>query len=495
MLSRVLGLTRDIVFASYFGTGGAQDAFVVAFKIPNFLRRLFAEGAFNQAFIPVLSEYRHSEGDDSVRKLVAAVQIYLGGIVGLMTVVAVLAAPVLAWVFAPGYHDDGNKLILVADFLRLTFPYLWFISLTALGSSVLNSYGRFAAPALAPVILNICLIGSAIGLSSYFEVRQTALAIGVLMAGLLQWLFLMPSLLKTGVWSLFTWNRAHPGVKKILVLMLPAMFGVSVSQINLLIDTILASLLEDGSISWLYYSDRLIELPLGVIGIAIATVLLPRLSALHAQSDSHQFEKTLAWAIRVVLIIGLPAMVALAILPDVLLTFLFQYKEFTSADVDKSAMSLAAYALGLPAFMLIKILAPAFFSRQDTKTPVKIGIQAMIWNMVFNLMLIMPLAHVGLALATSMSAWLNAGLLAWYLRREAMLPNKAMILPSIIRTGFASLTMAVVLLFMLQAPLFSMPGDILGRGLVVLMLVLAGVITYTLSLFVFGLRVNDVKHP
>lgn len=495
MLSRVLGLIRDQVFAAYFGAGGAQDAFLVAFKIPNFLRRLFAEGAFNQAFIPVLTEYRQAEGDDSVARLVSAVQIYLGAIVGLITILAIAGAPVLAWLFAPGFHDDGTKLVLVSDFLRLTFPYLWFISLTALSTSVLNSYGRFAAPALTPVILNICLISSAIFLTPLFDIPQSGLAAGVLIAGMLQWLFLWPALLKTGVWKPLSSNRQHPGVKKIFVLMLPGMFGVSVSQINLLLDTVLASLLADGSVSWLYYSDRLTELPLGVIGIAIATVLLPRLSSLHVDSDHGRFEKTLAWAIRIVLLIGLPAMVALLILPEVLLTLLFQYDQFTVQDVAKSAQSLAAYAIGLPAFMLIKILAPAFFSRQDTKTPVKIGIRAMVWNMVFNLLLIIPLAHAGLALATSLSAWLNALMLARQLKKEDHFPAANLWLPSITRTSIASIAMAVILLALLQLSWMQMPGEILGRIGVVASLIVAGAVSYLITLVVAGVRPAELRHP
>ena len=495
MASRVLGLVRDMVFAAYFGTGGAQDAFVAAFKIPNFLRRLFAEGAFNQAFIPVLTEVRQAEGDASVRTLVTAVQIHLAALVGLVTLIAVLASPILAWVFAPGFHTDPAKLGLVADFLKLTFPYLWFISLTALASSVLNSYGQFAAPALTPIILNLCLIGSALFLAPQFEVGQTGLALGVLIAGLLQWLFLWPALLKTGVWSPLSWTTTHPGVKKILILMVPALFGVSVSQINLLLDTVLASFLEDGSISWLYYSDRLTELPLGVIGIAIATVLLPRLATLHAGRDALLFDRTLAWAIRLVLLIGLPAMVALVLLPSELLTLLFQYKNFSSLDVERSALSLAAYALGLPAFMLIKILAPAFFARQNTRTPVRIGIQAMVWNMVFNLMLILPLAHAGLALATSMSAWLNAGLLAWHLRQEGRFPQWPMLGPTILRALVASAVMAALLWAMTRSAELAMPDDILGRAEVVALLVVAGLVSYSLTLLLVGVRPKDIKHP
>jgi putative peptidoglycan lipid II flippase len=322
------------------------------------------------------------------------------------------------------------------------------------------------------------------------------LAWGVFAAGVLQWVFLWPSLVKTGVWSLFSWELHHPGVKKILLLMLPGLFGVSVSQINLLLDTMLATLLpNDGSVGWLYFSDRLTELPLGIIGIAIATVLLPRLSALHSESDHDMFERTLAWAIRIVLLIGLPAMVALVVLPEPLLVLLFNNGEFTSEDVRQASYSLMAYAAGLPAFMLIKILAPAFFSRQNTKTPVKIGIQAMVWNMVFNLLLIVPLAHVGLAAATSLSAWLNASLLAWHLHKDSHLPRMSSLLPTISRTVIASLIMGGLLWYLRELPALMMPDDIFGRIWVVSVLVVSGLVIYAASVLAVGVRIRDLKHP
>ncbi|PTY38115.1 murein biosynthesis integral membrane protein MurJ [Saccharospirillum sp. MSK14-1] len=463
MVSRVLGMTRDVVFAVLFGAGGAMDAFFVAFKVPNFLRRLFAEGAFNQAFIPVLSQIRQEEGDAGVRRLVAATQVALGSVVGLITLIAMVAAPAVAWLFAPGFHDDGVKLAQTADFLRLTFPYLWFISLTALGQSVLNTYNRFAAPAITPVILNLCLIGAAFWLTPQFDVPMTGLAIGVLIAGLLQWLWLWPSLIRLGVWQPLDWRARHAGVKRIAVLMVPALFGVSVSQINLLLDTVLASLLVDGSVGWLYYSDRLSELPLGVIGIAIGTVLLPRLSSQSSAEDPDAFKRTLGWALSLVLTVGLPAMAALVVLAEPLLTALFQYQAFTPYDVSRSAASLMAYAVGLPAFMLIKILAPAFFARQDTRTPVRIAIWAMSLNMVFNLLLIIPLAHVGLALATALSSWVNAGMLAWTLSRERRLPALALWWPAAVRALFASAVMALALLGLMQLEWMALPADIPGR--------------------------------
>ncbi|GGX55202.1 putative lipid II flippase MurJ [Saccharospirillum salsuginis] len=495
MASRVLGMVRDAVFAILFGAGGAMDAFFVAFKIPNFLRRLFAEGAFNQAFVPVLSQVRQEEGEAGVRRLIAATQVALGAVVGVLTVVAMLASPLVAWVFAPGFHDDGVKLSQTADFLRLTFPYLWFISLTALGQSVLNTFGRFAAPALTPVILNLCLIGSAFWLTPRFDVPMTGLALGVLLAGLLQWLWLWPSLLKLGVWQPWRLGERHEGVKRIGVLMVPALFGVSVSQINLLLDTVLASLLQDGSVGWLYYSDRLSELPLGVIGIAIGTVLLPRLSEQARHADPKDFQRTLGWALRLVLLVGIPAMAALIVLAQPLLSTLFQYRAFTETDVLFSSRSLMAYALGLPAFMLIKILAPGFFSRQDTKTPVKIGIWAMVLNMAFNLILIWPLAHVGLALATSLSAWFNAGLLAWTLRRRGDFPARSLWLASALKSLLAASLMALALLWLMAWPALAFPDDVLGRVWRLAVLVLAGLAVFTVIALAAGIRPGQLKSP
>ncbi len=408
LLSRILGLVRDVVIARYFGASAGADAFFIAFKIPNFLRRLFAEGAFSQAFVPVLSEYKTKTSHEDVRGLIASVAGVLGLVLLVITLVAMLCAPGLTFVFAPGFHGEPEKFALASDMLRITFPYLLLISLTAFAGAILNSFGSFAVPAFTPVFLNLAMIFAAIFMSPLFAEPVMALAWGVVIAGLLQALFQVPFLLRRNLLPRPRLDYRHEGVRRILTLMVPALFGVSVSQINLLLDTVLASFLQTGSVSWLYYSDRLAELPLGVFGIAIATVLLPALSRRHAEQSTTEFSATLDWAMRAVLLIGVPAALALLTLAEPLLITLFYYGEMTVFDVEMSAGSLRAYSLGLMAFMLIKVLAPGYFSRQDTKTPVKIGIRAMIANMGFNLLLIFPLAHVGLALATSLSAWLNA---------------------------------------------------------------------------------------
>ncbi|WP_442907071.1 murein biosynthesis integral membrane protein MurJ [Billgrantia diversa] len=421
MLSRVMGLLRDVVVATLFGAGSGADAFFVAFKIPNFMRRLFAEGAFNQAFVPVLSEYATRGSKREVRELLDAVAGSLTAVLALITALAMLAAPWLVWLFAPGFGRDPAKLALTADMLRLTFPYLLLVSLTAFAGSVLNTWNRFAVPAFTPVLLNLSLIGAALLLTPLMSEPAMALAWGVLIAGVAQLAFQVPFLTRLGLMPRPWPNFAHSGVKRILVLMAPALFGVSVSQINLLLDTVLASLLAPGSVSWLYYSDRLVELPLGVFGIAIGTVILPALSKRHAEQAGQHFAAMLDWAVRAVLLLGLPAALALAILAEPLLISLFHYGAMTEHDIAMAAMSLRAYSFGLVAFMLIKVLAPGFFARQNTKTPVKVGIIAMVANMVFNLILIWPLAHAGLALATALSAFLNAGLLGWLLHKQGVL--------------------------------------------------------------------------
>ncbi len=469
MTSRVLGLVRDVVMAALLGATNAADAFYVAFKIPNFFRRLFAEGAFAQAFVPVLAEYKEQGGLAAVQELVNRVVAVLGVSLLVLCSLAWLAAPGIAWVFASGFHQYPDKLALTSELIRLTFPYLGFISLTAFAGGILNTYGRYAVPALTPLLLNLSLIGAAFWLTPWTASPAHALAWGVLIAGAAQLLFQVPFLMRLSLMPRPVWEWRHPGVIKILKLMAPAMLAVSVSQINLLLDTVLASWLEAGSVAWLYYSDRLTELPLGVIGIAIGTVVLPGLSSLSALDDQKAFRQALAWAVRMVLLLGIPAAVALWVLAEPIISTLFFYGAMTPYDVSQSAASLRAYTLGLTAFMLIKVLAPGFFSRQDMKTPVKIATAALVANMVFNLILIWPLAHVGLALATSMSAWLNAGLLAWMLTRAGLLSPLQLVTDR--RTlGIALSATVMALVLWLSSPaanwwlLADMPARVLWLG-------------------------------
>lgn len=493
MLSRILGLVRDVVVAVMFGASSGADAFFVAFKIPNFFRRLFGEGAFAQAFVPVLTEYQQKRPHDVVKDLVDHVAGTLGGVLLVTSLVAVAAAPLLAMVFAPGFTSDVDKYHLTVDMLRLTFPYLMLISLAGFAGAILNSYGRFAVPAFTPVLLNLSLIGCAWLLAPYLDTPVMALAYGVLLAGVVQLLFQLPFLGGLGLLPRPRYRKQHEGVKQIITLMIPALFGVSVSQINLLLDTVLASFLQTGSVAWLYYSDRLTELPLGVFGIAIATVILPSLSKKHTNEDGQSFAKTLEWAVRMVLLIGVPAMLALIILAEPLISTLFLHGEMTPEDLPMIAASLRAYALGLLAFMLIKVLAPGFFSRQDTKTPVKIAIWAMVANMILNLMLVWHLDHVGLALATSLSSWLNAFLLYFALRKEQVFYWQSGILAYLIRLVLACAAMVAALLWLMPDGSIWLDGSVWQRIYWLASLVVVGGLSYFVVLLIVGLRPRQMR--
>ena len=494
MISRFLGLARDVVLANFFGATAGADAFFVAFKIPNFFRRLFAEGAFAQAFIPVLADYKQEQGTASVNRLLGSVAGVLGSVLFIFTLLAVLGAPWVTAVFAPGFLDEPEKYNLASDMLQITFPYLFLVSLTAFAGAVLNSYDNFAVPAFTPVLLNLCLIAAALFMTPLFSQPVVALAWGVLIAGLVQFLFQLPFLLKLGLLPRPRLDYKHEGVKRIMTLMVPAMFGVSVSQINLLLDTVLASLLKTGSVSWLYYSDRLVELPLGVFGVAIATVILPSLSAKSSSKSEQAFSDTIDWALKMVLLIGLPAALALVVLAEPLITVLFHYGALTDFDVLQAAKSLRAYALGLLAFMLVKVLAPGFFARQDMKTPVKVGIYAMIANMVLNLIFIWPLQHAGLALATAISSWCNALCLLWLLRKQNIYRASAGWGIFTLRLTAASAVM-LVCIYWLNAPTEQwFAWGVVGRIQQIALLVVVGISAYFGALMLLGLNLRRFIH-
>jgi len=502
MLSRILGLIRDVVFARVIGADGFADAFFVAFKIPNFLRRLFAEGAFAQAFVPVLTEYRNEGGHAAVKELIDRVAGALGSVLIVLTVVAVIAAPMLAGLFAPGFVGDTAKFQAATEMIRVTFPYLLFISLTGFAGGILNSYDRFAVPAFTPVWLNVCLISAALVAAPWFEQPVFALAWGVFAAGVIQLLFQIPFLANIHLLPSPKIDWQYPGVKKILRLMAPAIFGVSVSQINLLLDTVIASFLPTGSVSWLYYSDRLAELPLGVFGVAAATVILPNLSRQHAAKSEDEFNAILDWALRFVLLIAVPASIALMMIAEPLLAALFyDGSEIDQRDIVMAGFSLRAYALGVVAFMLIKVLAPGYFARQDTKTPVKIGLVAMAANMVMNLVFVLvlhhyfSLGHAGLALATSLAAFLNAGLLFRGLRRSGVYRAPSgwrsfagmLLLANTIMAGALYLSLAQF------GDWFAMA--FLTRAFTVLGICAVGFVAYAATLLVCGFRLSQLRSP
>lgn len=418
MISRVFGFLRDMVTANLFGASAAFDAFSVAFKIPNFMRRLFAEGSFSQAFVPVLSEYQKKKTLAEVQQFVNAMAGTLGVSLLLVTVLGVVFAPWIVKLFAPGFETQGQRYDLAVTMLRINFPYLMLISLTAFSGAILNTYSRFWVAAFTPVFLNITMIIAAIYFSPQFATPIIALAWGVVVAGVIQLLFQIPFLRHLCLVPRLKVNFRDPGVMRVLKLMVPALFGVSVGQINLLVDTLFASLLAVGSVSWLYYSDRLMEFPLGVFGVAISTVILPHLSRHHATQSEEAFSLTLDWALRAVLLIGVPAGVVLAVMAGPMLSTLFQYGKFDGHSVVMASQSLAAFAVGITPFMLVKILASGFYAKHDMRTPVRIGVIAMVANTLLNVILIGPLLHAGIALATSLAALVNTACLFYFLRKR-----------------------------------------------------------------------------
>lgn len=485
MISRILGFVRDMVIARYFGATAGADAFFVAFKIPNFFRRLFAEGAFSQAFVPVLAEAKEKRGKAAVQHLVNAISFRLGGILLLLTAFGVFGSSLWMMVFAPGFLNDPAKFQLASDMLAITFPYLLLISMVALSSAIMNTYSQFAVPAFTPVFLNLVLIGFAIWVSPLLDVPVMALAWGVLVAGVVQLLFHLPFLKRLGLLPMPS-KQTDQGVSEVKRLMLPALFGVSVAQINLLIDTILASFLITGSVSWLYYSDRLMEFPLGVFGVALATVVLPGLSKKAANEDWHAFRHDIDFALRLVLIIGLPATLGLMLLAEPLIISLFYYGAFTENDVVMSGMSLMAYSFGLLGFILVKILAPAFYARKDMKTPVKVAVVALVTNTVMNLLLIGPFAHVGLAAATTLSAFVNAGLLYYYLRKQAVFePFSGWALLSV-KVVIANLVLVVFVIWLTPDLHLWLQFDVWQRFSWLFGLVVSAIAIYVATLFVVG---------
>lgn len=491
LLSRVLGLVRDVVVAQYFGT--RIDAFLVAFKIPNFFRRLFAEGAFTVAFVPVLSEYRTQRAFQDVQMLVARVSGVLGTVLFGVTVLAVTFADYLPWLFAPGFQQDPEKFALTGELLQITFPYLLFIALTAFSGSVLNSYGRFAVPAFTPVLLNVCLISITLWGVDEFDEPLFALAWGVFFAGVLQLLFQLPFLARLQLLVRPQYQPQDEGVRRIVGLMIPALFGVSVSQINLLLDTVLASFLENGSVSWLYYADRLNNLPLGLFAIAIGVVILPALSSRHAEQQQEGFADTLDWAIRMVFLLALPAALALALLAEPLMATIFYHGAITEYDVSQMSLALQAYASGLLAFMMIKVLAPGYYARQDTTTPVKIGIQAMVVNMVLNLILVFPFDHVGLAMATALSSFFNAFMLYRGLKQKSVYRASSGWLRFSLRLVLANIGLVAAVLLLAGPSSQWLAWGATERMFQMALVVIAGVAVYVGVLVAAGLRLRHLR--
>jgi putative peptidoglycan lipid II flippase len=440
MVSRVLGLIRDQSISYVFGASAATDAFMVAFRIPNFMRRLFAEGSFSTAFVPVFTEVKETRPHAELRELVARVAGTLSAVLLVVTALGILFAPQIATVFAP---HDTHKLGLLTDLIRLTFPFLLFVSLTALAAGVLNSFHRFGLPALTPVILNLCMISGALWLAPHLQVPIMAMGWAVMAAGVLQLLFLLPALAKLDLLAFPRWGGAHAGVRKVMRLMVPTLFGSSVAQINLLLDTWIAAYLLTRSQTWLSLADRFLELPLGVFGIALGTVILPALSSHHVKADRVGFSRALDWGLRNTLLISVPAALGLMLLSQPLVATLFQHGRFTAFDTRMTALSVFGLSFGLPAFALVKVVLPAFYARQDTRTPVRAGVSSLVANMVLNIAILAllytllvpdaikqlgvweglartPGLHLALGIASALASYLNLGLLWRWLRRDGV---------------------------------------------------------------------------
>ncbi|MBK1693616.1 murein biosynthesis integral membrane protein MurJ [Chromatium weissei] len=493
LLSRVLGFVRDLVIARVFGADAGTDAFFVAFKIPNFMRRLFAEGAFSMAFVPVLNEYREQQSPIALKTFIDDTAGLLGAALLLTTLIGILFAPLLVLLFAPGFIGDSAQHELATRLLQLTFPYLFFISLTALAGSILNTYNRFGIPAFTPVLLNLSLIGCALWLAPYMTEPISALAWGVLIAGVAQLALQIPFLYQLRLLPRPRFNRHNFGVRRVLNLMGPALFGVSIAQISLLLNTLLASFLVSGSISWLYYSDRLMEFPLGILAVTLGTVMLPHLSQRHAANDPTAFSHTLDWALRWIVLLGVPAAVGLLTLAGPLMATLFYSGEFGADDVTMASHSLMAYALGLVGFMAIKILATGYYARQDMQTPVRIAARALLIGMVCNLILMVPLGHVGLALGTTIAALLDAGLLLHGLVKTRILRPQPGWLALLVRSGLANIAMGGLLFIGTGAIADWLVLTTSERAWQLLLWIIAGGAIYIGTLLILGVRPQHLK--
>lgn len=492
-LSRIMGFVRDMLLAYLFGTQPGMDAFLVAFRIPNFMRRLFAEGAFSQAFVPVLAEYQKTRSIDEVRLFLARVGGSLSFVLSIVTIIGIVATPFIVYLFAPGFGIGSERSILATEMLRLTFPYLMFVSLTAMCGAMLNTYGYFGIPAFTPVLLNICMITAAFYLSPHLTPPILSLAWGVLAAGIVQFLFQLPFLHHRGLLMKPQLVFHDQGVKQVLRLMVPALFGVSIAQLNLMVDSIFASFLREGSVSWLYYTDRLTDFPLGVFGVAIATVILPHLSRKNAEHYTPQFSQALDWGLRVLLLIGIPSGLGLALFSMPLITTSFAYGHFIATDILQTQKSLMTLSLGIPAFMMVKVLASGFYARQNIKTPVKVGAIAMIANTILCACLIQPLAHAGLTLASTLAGYLNCTiLLGLLIKRQIYTPSLGWA-RFFMQLLFANTLMSVYLWFMSGDVAYWLNQPLPMRASLLIIHVVIAMIIYIIGLRFSGLKLAEFR--
>ncbi|MCC7546487.1 MAG: murein biosynthesis integral membrane protein MurJ [Burkholderiales bacterium] len=491
MISRILGFVRDAVIARTFGAGLYSDAFFVAFRLPNLLRRIFAEGAFSQAFVPILAEYRTRRGQGEARLLVDHVTALLALALFGVTLVGVLAAPLIIYATAPGFANVPEKFDVTVALLRVTFPYILFISLASLAGAILNSYGRFAIPAFTPTLLNVAFIVFALWLAPYFDPPVMALGWAVFAGGILQLGFQLPHLRRLGMLPRPRIALNDPGVWRILKLMGPAIFGVSIGQISLLINTIFASFLVTGSVSWLYYADRLMEFPTGVLGVALGTILLPSLSRSYAENSGEEYSRLLDWGLRLTLMLALPSALALAILAVPLIATLFHHGQFDAHDVRMSSQALMAYSAGLVGLILVKVLAPGFYARQNIKTPVKIGLVTLALTQLMNLAFIYPLRHAGLALAIGLGACVNAGLLYHRLRQSDVFQPQPGWLRFVGQIAAALVAMGAVLWFTMGSVDSWLADAAWQRASRLSWVVALGAASYFAVLILVGVRPRD----
>jgi putative peptidoglycan lipid II flippase len=491
MVSRVLGYARDFFIARFFGASLATDAFFVAFKIPNLLRRMFAEGAFSQAFVPILAGYRSANSPQDTRALIDSVSTLLFLALVVTAALGIAAAPLIVYVTAPGFAADPEKFALTVSLLRVTFPYIVFIALVALAAGILNTWNRFSVPAITPALLNVSFIVGAAFLAPYFDPPVMVLAWAVFFGGVLQLAFQVPFLARLGLLPRWSLDLSHPGLRRVLLLMAPAAFGVSVSQISLLINQVFASFLQTGSVSWLYYADRLMELPAGVLGVAVGTILLPSLSKYHAQANQVEYARLLDWGLRITLLLAVPSALGLAILALPLVAALFHYGRFGAEDVWMTRQALMAYSLGLVGLIAVKILAPGFYARQNIVTPVKIGLVTLLATQGMNLAFIGPLKHAGLALAIGLGACLNAGLLYRGLRRSGAYQPVAGWTAFLLKVAASAGFMGVVLYTTMGEASWWLAAGWERKLPAMVGLVLLGAATYGGCLLAFGFRPRD----
>lgn len=495
-VSRILGFVRDTLIARVFGAGMMTDAFIVAFRIPNFLRRISAEGAFSQAFVPILAEYKQQRTQDETKALINHVATLLGLFLVVVTIVGMLAAPWIVQMIAPGFSADATKFDLTVDLLRVTFPYILFISLVSLAGGVLNTYGNFSTPAFTPVWLNLSFITAMLLVAPYFDNSIRVLAWAVFVGGILQLLFQLPYLSKLGLVPRFDVNLEDEGVWRILKLMGPAIVGVSAPQISILINTVIATTLVTGSVSWLYFADRLMEFPTGLLGVALGTILLPSLSKSVADKNDHEYSHLLDWGLRLTFMLALPAAVALAVLAVPLITSLFMYGAFTAHDVAMTEVPLMAYSFGLLGLILVKVLAPGFYARQDIKTPVKIAIFTLVVTQLMNVLFVFILdfkefRHAGLALAIGLGACVNASLLFYQLRKRGLYQPQPGWVLFMLKLVFAVAVMAFAVHYAAGADALWFGFSLLEKVIRLFGLVLLGAVIYFAMLWIMGIRVKD----